>query len=85
VLSVAVGTPSDGLAAVSAESMQALYGTPPNRAAELAIGGTPDQVADQIARYLDAGAEKIAVVSSVLPWSDSWPMLAEVRRILLGR
>jgi alkanesulfonate monooxygenase SsuD/methylene tetrahydromethanopterin reductase-like flavin-dependent oxidoreductase (luciferase family) len=83
VLDVAVGTAPDRLAAVSAESMQALYGTPAERAAELAIGGTPEQVADQIARYLEAGAEKVALVSAVVPWSDSWPLLAEVRRLLL--
>jgi alkanesulfonate monooxygenase SsuD/methylene tetrahydromethanopterin reductase-like flavin-dependent oxidoreductase (luciferase family) len=85
VLSVAVGTASGGLAATSAESMHSLYDVPAGRADELAIGGTPEQVAEQIARYVDAGAEKVAVVSAVLPWSDSWPMLAEVRRIILAR
>jgi alkanesulfonate monooxygenase SsuD/methylene tetrahydromethanopterin reductase-like flavin-dependent oxidoreductase (luciferase family) len=85
VLSVAVGTSSDAMVEVSAQSMQALYGTPADRAAELAIGGTPEQVADEIVRYVDAGAEKIALVSAALPWSGSWPMLAEVRRILVGR
>lgn len=84
VLSVAVGSSGNALAAMSAASMQELYGTPADRAAELAIGGTPEQVADQIARYVDAGAEKIAVVSAALPWSGSWPMLAEVRRMLVG-
>ena len=85
VLSVAVGPPSDDLAVVCAESMQTLYGTPGERAVELAIGGTPEQVAEQIGLYVDAGAEKIAVVSAVLPWSRSWPQLAEVRRLLLSR
>jgi alkanesulfonate monooxygenase SsuD/methylene tetrahydromethanopterin reductase-like flavin-dependent oxidoreductase (luciferase family) len=83
VLCAAVGTSGDAMVEASAQMMQALYGTPAKRAAELAIGGTPQQVADQILRYVDAGAEQIAVVSAALPWSESWPMLAEVRRLLV--
>jgi hypothetical protein len=41
-------------------------------------------VAGEVARYLDAGASRVALISAVLPWSDSWPALAEVRRLLLG-
>jgi alkanesulfonate monooxygenase SsuD/methylene tetrahydromethanopterin reductase-like flavin-dependent oxidoreductase (luciferase family) len=85
VLSVAVGTvAAEDLAAQSAAAMQSLYGVPAQRAEELAIGGTPEQVADELARYLDAGAVQLCLVSSVLPWSESWPMLAQVRRLLLG-
>jgi alkanesulfonate monooxygenase SsuD/methylene tetrahydromethanopterin reductase-like flavin-dependent oxidoreductase (luciferase family) len=85
VLSDAVGTAAaEGLAAQSAAAMQSLYGVPAQRAEELAIGGTPEQVADELARYLDAGAVQLCLVSSVLPWSESWPMLAQVRRLLLG-
>jgi alkanesulfonate monooxygenase SsuD/methylene tetrahydromethanopterin reductase-like flavin-dependent oxidoreductase (luciferase family) len=64
--------------------MQAAYGVPAQRAQELAIGGTPEQVADKVARYLDAGAVRVALISDVLPWSESWPVLGEVRRVLLG-
>ncbi|HTW08388.1 MAG TPA: LLM class flavin-dependent oxidoreductase [Acidimicrobiales bacterium] len=86
VLSVSVGTgPPEHLAANSAAAMQAAYGVPAQRAAELAIGGTPEQVADEVARYLDAGAVRVALISDVVPWSESWPLLAEVRRALLGR
>ncbi len=63
--------------------MQSLYGVAAPRAEELAIGGTPEQVADQLAHYLDAGAERLCLVSNVLPWSESWPLLGEVRRVLL--
>jgi alkanesulfonate monooxygenase SsuD/methylene tetrahydromethanopterin reductase-like flavin-dependent oxidoreductase (luciferase family) len=65
--------------------MQAAYGVPAERAQELAIGGTLGQVADEVARYLDAGAVRVALISDVLPWSESWPALAEVRRVLLRR
>ena len=57
---------------------------PAERAEELAVGGTPKKVADQLAHYLDAGAVQFCLVSNVLPWAESWPMLAEVRQILLG-
>jgi alkanesulfonate monooxygenase SsuD/methylene tetrahydromethanopterin reductase-like flavin-dependent oxidoreductase (luciferase family) len=86
VLHVAVGAaPTDDLAAISAAAMRSLYGTQAQRAEELAIGGTPEQVADQLARYLDAGAVRFCLVSNVLPWSESWPMLAQVRRVMLSR
>jgi alkanesulfonate monooxygenase SsuD/methylene tetrahydromethanopterin reductase-like flavin-dependent oxidoreductase (luciferase family) len=85
VLHVAVGTaPSDALAAKSAAAIQS-YGLPAQRAEELAIGGTPERVADEIGRFLDAGAVRVALVSNVLPWRESWPLLGEVRRTLLGR
>jgi alkanesulfonate monooxygenase SsuD/methylene tetrahydromethanopterin reductase-like flavin-dependent oxidoreductase (luciferase family) len=86
VLSVSVGTgPSNRLAANSAAAMQSAYGFSAQRAEELAIGGTPERVADKVARYLDAGAVRVALISDVLPWSESWPVLAEVRGALLGR
>ena len=42
-------------------------------------------MADEVARYLDAGAVRVALISDVLPWSESWPVLGEVRGVLLGR
>ena len=84
-LSVAVGTaPTDELVAKCAAAMQTSYGFPADRAEELAIGGPPEQVAEEVARYLDAGATRVALISAVLPWSESWPVLAEVRHILQG-
>jgi len=85
VLCAGVGPDPGRANAESAALMHALYGTPPERADELAIGGPPQQVADRIAPYLDAGAEKVAVLSATLPWSDSWPMLAETGRMLSHR
>lgn len=86
VLSVSIGTgPASQLAAKSAAAMQSAYGTSAERAEQFAIGGTPERVADHVARYLDAGAVRVALISDVLPWSELWPMLGEVRRVLLGR
>ncbi|HUB69526.1 MAG TPA: LLM class flavin-dependent oxidoreductase [Acidimicrobiales bacterium] len=85
VLHIAAGSaPSTELVAQSASAMQELYGVPTQRAEELAIGGTPGQVADELARYVDAGAVRFCLVSNVLPWSESWPLLGQVRRLLRG-
>jgi alkanesulfonate monooxygenase SsuD/methylene tetrahydromethanopterin reductase-like flavin-dependent oxidoreductase (luciferase family) len=84
VLHVAVGTaPAHELLAACAAFAQSSYGLSSERAEELAIGGAPEKVADEIGRFLDAGAVRVALVSDVLPWSESWPMLAEARRLLL--
>ena len=84
VLHVSVGkAPSDELVGQSVSAMCSLYGLPAERARELAIGGTPKQVADQLANYRDAGAVQFCLVSNVLPWSESWLRLADVRQILL--
>ena len=64
--------------------MQSAYGLPVERAQELAIGGTPTQVADQLAGYVEAGAERLAVISDLTPWAESWEQVAEVRRLLNG-
>jgi alkanesulfonate monooxygenase SsuD/methylene tetrahydromethanopterin reductase-like flavin-dependent oxidoreductase (luciferase family) len=86
VLSVAVGAgPGPDLVAKCAADMQFAYGIPRERAEELAIAGTAQQVAESLARYVDAGAQRLALISHVQPWSESWPALGEVRRALLGR
>lgn len=86
VVHVAVGTdPGVDLAAKSAAFMQSAYGLSRERAEELAIGGTTEQVAEALTAFIDAGAVRLALVSDVLPWSESWPRLAEVRRALDGR
>ena len=65
--------------------MQFAYGVPRERAEELAIAGTAQEVAESLARYVDAGAQRLALISHVQPWSESWPALGEVRGGLLGR
>ena len=43
--------PAAGLADMTAGFMQAMYGVPADRARQLAIAGTPSQVATHLARY----------------------------------
>jgi len=59
-----------------------MFGVPAGRARQLAIGGTPRQVADHFARYADAGAELLAVTCYPAPMEQSWELLAETQRLL---
>jgi alkanesulfonate monooxygenase SsuD/methylene tetrahydromethanopterin reductase-like flavin-dependent oxidoreductase (luciferase family) len=47
-----------------------------------AIGGTPAQVASQLAPYVEAGADLIVVVCDPAPSPKSWELLADVRLLL---
>jgi len=82
-LHAAIGTGSDcDLAEMSAGMMQSRYGVPADRAREVAIAGTPAQVASQLAPYAEAGADLIVVVCDPAPSPKSWELLADVRRLL---
>jgi alkanesulfonate monooxygenase SsuD/methylene tetrahydromethanopterin reductase-like flavin-dependent oxidoreductase (luciferase family) len=77
--------PAAGLADMTAGTMQAMYGLPADRARQLAIAGTPSQVATHLAFYSDAGAQLIAVTCDPAPSAPSWELLAETRRLLNQR
>jgi alkanesulfonate monooxygenase SsuD/methylene tetrahydromethanopterin reductase-like flavin-dependent oxidoreductase (luciferase family) len=83
-LHAAIGTRSDhGLAEVTAGMMHSMYGVPTDRAREIAIAGTPAQVASQLAPYVEAGADLIVVVCDPAPSPKSWELLADVRLLML--
>jgi alkanesulfonate monooxygenase SsuD/methylene tetrahydromethanopterin reductase-like flavin-dependent oxidoreductase (luciferase family) len=77
--------PAAGLADMNARTMQAMYDLPADRARQLAIAGTPSQVANHLALYLEAGAELIAVTCDPAHSAQSWELLADVRRLLNQR
>lgn len=82
-LHAAIGTGSGrDLAEVAAGMLQAMYGVPADRAREVAIGGTPAQVASQLTPYVEAGADLIVVVCDPAPSPRSWELLADVRLLL---
>lgn len=74
--------PGDGLADVAAGTLRSMYGLPADRARQLTVAGPPAQVADQLAPFVQAGAELIAVVCNPVPTERSWELLAEVRQLL---
>jgi alkanesulfonate monooxygenase SsuD/methylene tetrahydromethanopterin reductase-like flavin-dependent oxidoreductase (luciferase family) len=68
-----------GLAEMTAGMMHSMYGVPADRAREVAIAGTPAQVASQLAPYAEAGADMIVVVCDPAPSAGAWELLADVR------
>ena len=82
-LHAAIGTGSDlDLAEMTAGMMQSMYGVPAERAREVAIAGSPAQVASQFAPFAEAGADLIVVVCDPAPSPKSWELLADVRLLL---
>jgi alkanesulfonate monooxygenase SsuD/methylene tetrahydromethanopterin reductase-like flavin-dependent oxidoreductase (luciferase family) len=82
-LHAAIGTGSGrDLAEVTAGMLNSMYGVPADRAREVAIAGTPAQVATQLAAYAEAGADLIVVVCDPAPSPKSWELLADVRQLL---
>jgi alkanesulfonate monooxygenase SsuD/methylene tetrahydromethanopterin reductase-like flavin-dependent oxidoreductase (luciferase family) len=73
---------SSALAEVTAGMLNSMYGVPADRAREVAIAGTPAQVASQLAAYAEAGADLIVVVCDPAPSPRSWELLADVRQLL---
>lgn len=70
------------LADLTSGVMQSMYGLPADRACQLSIAGTPEQVASQLAPYVEAGAHLVAVICDPVPSERSWELLADVRRLL---
>jgi alkanesulfonate monooxygenase SsuD/methylene tetrahydromethanopterin reductase-like flavin-dependent oxidoreductase (luciferase family) len=82
-LHAAIGRrPVAGLADMTAGVMQSMYGLPADRARQLSIAGTPEQVAAQLALFVETGAQLIAVICDPVPSEQSWMLLAETRRLL---
>jgi alkanesulfonate monooxygenase SsuD/methylene tetrahydromethanopterin reductase-like flavin-dependent oxidoreductase (luciferase family) len=82
-LHAAIGTGSGGdLAELTTATMHAMYGVPADRAREVAIAGSPAQVASQLAPYAEAGADLIVVVCDPAPSPGAWELLADVRLLL---
>ena len=63
-------------------ALQTAYGLPADRAEQVAVAGTPAQVAEQLNRYVAAGAELIVVVCDPEPTPESWELLAEARHLV---
>ena len=74
--------PGDGLADVSAGVVYAAYGIPADWARQRVLAGTPAQVADQLAPYVQAGADMVHIMCDPVPSAESWELLAKVRQLL---
>jgi alkanesulfonate monooxygenase SsuD/methylene tetrahydromethanopterin reductase-like flavin-dependent oxidoreductase (luciferase family) len=83
-LSVWCGLDENGATArtVLGERMQALYRLPPEKFANVTAAGTPEQVADWLAPYVEAGAGSISIVPAARSVEAGVELAGEVRRHL---
>lgn len=68
----------------AADVLVSSYGLSPEVARDLAVGGAPAHVAEQLAPYVAAGVTQVVVISDVGSWGETCESLAEVRRLLNG-
>ncbi len=82
-LHVALGPrPGPELKRATVTALQTAYGLATDRAEQVAVAGTPAQVAEQLDRYVAEGADLIVVVCDPEPTPRSWELLAEARRLV---
>jgi alkanesulfonate monooxygenase SsuD/methylene tetrahydromethanopterin reductase-like flavin-dependent oxidoreductase (luciferase family) len=72
-------------AAPVASYLTGAYGLDPAYAEALAIGGSPEQVAERLAAYLAAGVSKLVIVPFGPDVLTQYDLIAQARSLLLGR
>lgn len=71
-----------GIRDQAAAVLGATYGLTRERAHQLAIAGSPAQVAERLGEYVDVGAQDLLLVGDVSPWARSCDAAAVVRQNL---
>ena len=66
----------------AAARLQSAYGLPEERSVELALAGTPAQIAERLQAYAEAGARHIVILNDLAPWSTACNLLAETKKTL---
>ncbi|MEV0275028.1 LLM class flavin-dependent oxidoreductase [Streptomyces sp. NPDC050610] len=80
VVIAAAGGSAEGLAGF----LTARLGLDPERAAATAVAGGPDELAERLARYPEAGVEQLVLVPFGPDWHAQCELLAQARRALVG-
>jgi alkanesulfonate monooxygenase SsuD/methylene tetrahydromethanopterin reductase-like flavin-dependent oxidoreductase (luciferase family) len=65
------------------ERMQSLYRLPPEKFQHITAAGTPEQVAERLSTYIEAGATSITIVPAAQSVEAGIEAVAEVRRLLI--
>jgi alkanesulfonate monooxygenase SsuD/methylene tetrahydromethanopterin reductase-like flavin-dependent oxidoreductase (luciferase family) len=82
-LHVALGPrPGPELKRATVAALQTAYRLPTDRAEQVAVAGTPAQVAEQLDRYVAEGADLIVAVCDPEPTPRAWELLAEARHLV---
>jgi len=68
-----------------ARDMQSLYKLPGNEFERWCPAGTPEEVAEFVAPYVEAGAHDVSLIARGRSVAHTLPLAATVRRLILGR
>ena len=77
-----LGSDGDRARELLGRRMQALYNQPPERFQHVTAAGTPVQVAEKLAPFVEAGAGHLTIVTVAGSVHDGIDLAAEVRRLL---
>ncbi len=66
----------------SAAVLRRHYGLPQEQAEQLAVAGTPAQVAHHLAKYTALGVEHLVVINDLTPWRQACDLLRETKDAL---
>ncbi len=66
----------------AAAVLRRTYGLPQEQAEQLALAGTPVQVAHHLAEYVALGVEHLVVINDLTPWQQACDLLRETRDAL---
>jgi alkanesulfonate monooxygenase SsuD/methylene tetrahydromethanopterin reductase-like flavin-dependent oxidoreductase (luciferase family) len=80
-----LGSDGDRARELLGQRMQALYNQPPERFQHVTAAGTPEQVAEKLVPFIEAGAEHLTIVTVADSVHDGIDMAAEVRRLLQAK
>jgi alkanesulfonate monooxygenase SsuD/methylene tetrahydromethanopterin reductase-like flavin-dependent oxidoreductase (luciferase family) len=79
---VGLGANGDDARAHLGRQMSELYNLPPEKFEHISAAGTPDDVAEFIARYIEAGARNITMIPVAASVDEGIELCGEVRRRL---
>jgi alkanesulfonate monooxygenase SsuD/methylene tetrahydromethanopterin reductase-like flavin-dependent oxidoreductase (luciferase family) len=79
---VGLGADGDRARALLGERMQALYNLPPEKFQNVTAAGTPKDVAEQLAPYVEAGARTLTLITVAEGVRDGVDLAGEVKREL---
>ncbi len=66
----------------AAAVLRRTYGLPQEQAEQLALAGTPAEVAHHLAEYVALGVEHLVVINDLTPWQQACDLLRETRDAL---
>lgn len=66
------------------QTMEDLYQLPPEKLGHLSAAGTPEQVAEFLAPYVEGGATNLSIIPVAASPAESVAAVGEVRRLLVG-